>query len=97
MRGNGSCRAGVPGSALPFGVNTCKVYDLGYDHMRWFGSSGARGRTRRSVDNLFLSDMTADCRGQGWFRSLEGPCRTVANLYFGAVSFKSARQGFGVP
>jgi len=97
MRSDGSCSGG-PGSAFFFNFNNaCKTHDLGYDLMRFFRSSGSWGSTRWVVDFLFLEDMTADCRGRGFFGSYQSACYRIARTYYRVVQTVSWVQGYGVP
>jgi RHS repeat-associated protein len=97
MRGEGGCsHVASKGGFFNF-RNACRTHDLGYDLMRWFGSSGFLGSSRAGVDLLFLNDMRADCRARRYLVPLEGACNAVAGVYYGGVSGNSVRQGYGVP
>ncbi|MCZ7525165.1 MAG: phospholipase A2 [Acidimicrobiia bacterium] len=97
LKSSGACSA-PRASAFFFDFNNaCKTHDLGYDLMRFIGSSGSLGSTRAFVDLLFYVDMRADCGGRGWFGAYERPCRGVADIYFIAVVVNSVAHGFSVP
>ncbi|MGH9267933.1 MAG: phospholipase A2, partial [Acidimicrobiales bacterium] len=91
------------GYSSPFGntgvsfnfTNACKTHDLGYDLMRFFGSSGRRGSIRRAVDGNFYGDMNAHCSGRSMF--LRSQCGRWSAVYYGAVAANSARQLYRVP
>jgi len=96
MRSDGGCSSplGNTGASFNF-TNACKTHDLGYDLMRFFGSSGRRGSIRMAVDSNFSGDMRAHCSGRSIF--LRGQCGRWATVYYGAVAANSARQFYRVP
>jgi hypothetical protein len=70
-------------------------HDLGYDLMRFLGSTGRRGSTRKAVDDNFFSDMRGVCGGATWWK--KPGCLLVAGSYFTAVVANSVRQRYTVP
>lgn len=97
LRSDGGCSApllGNTGGSFNF-TNACKTHDLGYDLMRFFGSSGSLGSIRRAVDSNFRGDMKAHCSGRSYV--LRGQCGRWANVYYFGVAANSARQFYQVP
>ena len=88
---SGVCSVPAPGSLQ----SACKTHDLGYNLMRFFGSSGRGGSTRRAVDNLLFNDFRGACRGLSWWRR-PGCGITVGTGQF-LVSGVSLVEMYGVP
>jgi RHS repeat-associated protein len=93
----GGCSApmmGNTGRSFNF-TRACQTHDLGYDLMRFFGSSGSRGGTRRAVDALFGRDLVSHCGGRSIF--LRPTCYAWADTYHTVVDINSMRQAYRVP
>jgi len=85
-------------SGPTFGFNftiQCQTHDLGYDLMRYYGTSGRFGSIRRAVDWLLSNDMRARCWSMGGSKQFR--CIAAEQAVSSGVSINSTRQGFGVP
>jgi len=91
----GSCSVPVIGdNPGPF-RNACKTHDLGYDIMRYFGSSGSGGSVRKAVDNGLFNDLKAVCGGLSWWR--RPGCGIWSRTYYEAVHWVSQKEHYGTP
>jgi hypothetical protein len=88
---SGSCWVAGPGSFK----NACRTHDLGDHLMRFFGSSGRRGSTRKAVDNLLVNDFERVCGGLSWWR--RPGCSIAARAGYQIVAANSWNHGHGVP
>jgi hypothetical protein len=88
---SGSCSVPGPGSFK----NACRTHDLGYNLMRFFGSSGRRGSSRKAVDNLLFNDFKGVCGGLSWWR--RPGCGIAARAGYQIVAANRWNQGYGVP
>ena len=96
LRSNGSCSSPIGDTGRSFNFrNACRTHDLGYDLIRFFGTSGQWGSLRAAVDDLFGGDMLAHCSRRSAF--LQGSCGSWAGVYLGFVTGNSIRQFYRVP
>lgn len=89
---HGACSA--PKGGFNF-KRACQIHDLGYDLMRFYGTSGPTGTIRRAVDALFRREMKRICDHKNLAARL--PCYAQGNVYQGAVDTVSAFEHYGVP
>jgi len=76
-------------------TRACQTHDLGYDLLRFFGTTGRRGHLRRAVDALFHRDMDAHCSRREPLVS--DHCYLASAMYSAGVDINSARQFYAVP
>lgn len=96
VRPDGDCSSPVP--LPPEFERACQQHDLGYDLLRYAGTTGdPLGRwARGDLDDEFAAQIRAACQLRTQ-RAAADQCRISAELAVAGVEFNSVRQGDGVP